>query len=95
MVHGAETFLRSRRLHSYSRTTVYYHVYKNPPLVPIRSQINPVCTTTYCLRSILIVSTHLRLGLLSLSFLLAFSPVSYMHSSSPHSYYMPCQSHPP
>jgi hypothetical protein len=29
------------------------------------------------------------------SFLLAFSPISYMQSSSPHSCYMPCPSHPP
>jgi hypothetical protein len=38
------------------------------------------------LRSILILSTHLRLGLTS--GLLAFPPISYLHSSSPHSYYM-------
>jgi hypothetical protein len=43
------------------------------------------------LRSILILSTHLRLGL----FLLASLAVPYMHSSSPHSFYMPCPSHPP
>jgi hypothetical protein len=47
------------------------------------------------LRSILILSTHLRLGLLVVSFLLAFSPISYMHSFSPHSCYMLCPSHPP
>jgi hypothetical protein len=28
------------------------------------------------------------------SFLLAFPPKSYMHSSSPHSFYMTCPSHP-
>jgi hypothetical protein len=33
--------------------------------------------------SILILSTHLRLGLPSDFFLLAFPPISYMHSSSP------------
>jgi hypothetical protein len=32
---------------------------------------------------------------LVVSFLPAFPPKSYMHSSSPHSCYMPCQSHPP
>jgi hypothetical protein len=35
------------------------------------------------LRSILILSTHLCFGLPSVSFLLAFPPISYMHSSSP------------
>jgi hypothetical protein len=29
------------------------------------------------------------------SFLLAVPPKSYMHESSPHACYMPCQSHPP
>jgi hypothetical protein len=33
------------------------------------------------LRSILILSTHLRLDLPSVSFLLALPPISYMHSS--------------
>jgi hypothetical protein len=32
---------------------------------------------------------------LVVSFLLAFPPISYMHSSSPYSCYMPCQSHSP
>jgi hypothetical protein len=35
------------------------------------------------LRSIIILSTHLRLGLPSGSLLLAFPPISYMHSSPP------------
>jgi hypothetical protein len=47
------------------------------------------------LRSILILSAHLRLGLTSGLFLLAFPPISCMNSSSPHSCYMPCPSHPP
>jgi hypothetical protein len=34
------------------------------------------------LRSILTLSTHLRFGLPSSSFLLAFPPICYMHSSS-------------
>jgi hypothetical protein len=34
-------------------------------------------------------------GFLVVSFLLAFPPKSHIHSSSPHSCYMPCSSHPP
>jgi hypothetical protein len=43
------------------------------------------------LRPILILSTHLRLGLPS--GLLWLSPISYMHPSLPLSCYMPCPSH--
>jgi hypothetical protein len=32
---------------------------------------------------------------ISLRYLMASPPISYMQSSSPHSCYMPCQSHPP
>jgi hypothetical protein len=44
------------------------------------------------LRSILILSTHFIF--LVVSFLLAFPQISYMHSSSPLSCYIPCPSHP-
>jgi hypothetical protein len=46
------------------------------------------------LRSIFILSTHLRLNLPSGLFPSALPQISYMHSSSPHSCYMPCPSHP-
>jgi hypothetical protein len=47
------------------------------------------------LRSILALSTHLRLSLPCGIFPSAFPQISYMHSSSPHSCYIPYPSHPP
>jgi hypothetical protein len=47
------------------------------------------------LRSILILSTPYVLVFPVVSFLLAFPPVSYMYSSSPHVCYMPRPFHPP
>jgi hypothetical protein len=52
-------------------------------------------TAAVCLRSILILSPHLHIGLSSDLFPLAFAPKPYMHSSYPHPCYMPCPSHPP
>jgi hypothetical protein len=42
-----------------------------------------------------VLSTHLCRGFLVGPFLLAFPPISYIHSSSHHSCYMWSQSHPP
>jgi len=41
----------------------YYRVQKIPPPVPVLSHINPVCPHPTSWRSILILSSHLRLGL--------------------------------
>jgi hypothetical protein len=60
---------------------------------PEPDQSNPYHPIT--LRSILILSTHLRLGLPSGCLLLTPPRIIYMHFSSPRSCYMPCPSHPP
>jgi hypothetical protein len=72
LTHGAEPFLRScqcaatQELPSILWTPKFhYHVYTNLSLVPILSQINPIHTIISYLRSILILSSHLHLGLFS------------------------------
>jgi hypothetical protein len=50
--------------------TDHYRVHKSPPLIPILNQINPIHTIPPYLSKIhLMLSTHLRLGLGSGSFL--------------------------
>jgi hypothetical protein len=71
---------------------VHYHVHMSP----ILSQNNPVQPHhPISLRSILILSAHLHLGLLVISFFLVFPPISYMHSLIPHLCYMPWPFHAP
>jgi hypothetical protein len=69
---GAESFLRSCQLCSYPSTFQHFMepegslpCSQEPPKVPILNQIDPVYTIPLyiCLRSILTLSTHQRLGL--------------------------------
>jgi hypothetical protein len=70
LTHGAEPFLRSHQLCSYSRTSqhfrepkVHYCIHKNPPPVRILSRsIQSIPSHPISLRSILILSTYLHLG---------------------------------
>jgi hypothetical protein len=101
-LHGTEPCLKSCQLCNYPRIfhhlmepKFHYHVRKSPPLVPIMSQIKPVYTMPSYLRSILILSTRLRLGFPNdlLTFLVSHNyPICIpLH----HLCYMSCPSHPP
>ena len=74
---------------------VHYCIYKFPPPVPILSQINPVHAplqpTSW--RSVLILSSHLRLGLPSCLFPSGFATKTCIHLSSHRTCYMPLKSH--
>jgi hypothetical protein len=98
-LHGAET-LRSRQFCSYSRTSQHFMEHEGSLLCPQglsigpysqQNRYSPYYPTLSLLRSILIVSTHLRLGLPTDFFLYSFS---YTHSS-PHLCYIPRPSHRP
>jgi hypothetical protein len=88
-IQGAESFLKILQSSSRSATQefpnilwnpkIHYWVHRNPPLVPILSQINPVNTTPSYLRSILILSTHPRVSLPSGLYLSDF-PTNILHS---------------
>jgi hypothetical protein len=60
---------------------VNYHVHKSPPLVPTSNHINPLHITPSHRSSILILSTHLHLDLLS-SFFPSGFPTNILYAFS-------------
>ena len=72
-LHGVESFLRSYQFsaiqeipHIFWNKKFHYRIYKMSPTVPFLSHINPIqsCYHTTCWRSILVLSSHLRPGIL-------------------------------
>ena len=73
---------------------VHYRVYNSLPPVPILSQSNPVRVPTPSLRSILVLSSHLLLGLPSGLLPSVFPHQNHVYTSPLHdSCYMPRLSH--
>ena len=65
---------------------VHYHTHKRPPPFSILGQPNPVhIPTSHSWRSILILSTHLRLGL-PIGLLPSGFPTKTLYTPSPHPY---------
>jgi hypothetical protein len=63
---------------------VHHRVHKSSPLIPILSRMTQSIQSQFTsLRSILILSSHLHLGLLSSLFHSCFAIQIYMHSSQP------------
>jgi hypothetical protein len=73
---------------------VHYRVHKSRPLLPILSHISPICTIPSYLRSILILSTHVRLGLPSDLYFWLSHQYPICIPVLPHSCYMPRSFHP-
>jgi hypothetical protein len=72
------------------KSKVHYCVHKSPLLAPIPSQINPVhIPITYLKKTILILSSHLRLGLPSGLFTSGFRLILLCKSLLSHASFMP------
>jgi len=82
--------------HLFWNPKVHYSVHKSPLLVLIQSQINPIHTSIpISLRSILILSSRLNLGLPSGLFPSDFPTKILYRFYIPHECYIPPQSDPP
>jgi hypothetical protein len=72
---------------------VHCRIHKSPLLVPIQSQTNPFHTISSYLRSILILSYHIYLGIPSSYFWLSYHNPACI-PLRPRACYMPCPAHP-
>jgi hypothetical protein len=73
---------------------VHYRLHKRTPLVPILSQTNPVHTTPIYESEINLNIIHTRLCVPSNLLCSGFTTNSSYSFLFPHSFYIPCQSHP-